>query len=375
MDVIVIGGGIAGCATAFFLAELGAAVLLLEAEEVNARASGSNAGSLHAQIPAEPFVTLGEGWARRFASSIGIYRASLDLWRGLEERLGVDLEIQFGGGLLVAQDEAEMRLVERKVAIELEQGLGVELLGQADLRRIAPYVSDTMIGGSFCPAEGKANPLLVAPAFAAAAKSLGAAVRTHEVVKGIVSERRGFAVHTSTNIYRAPRVVSAAGIGTNHLLALLGRSLPIQTFPIQVSVSEPAEPLIPHLVYAVGQRLTMKQARVGTILIGGGWPARLDDQNRPMIDPDSLAANLAVALDVVPAIGSLNIVRSWAAMVNGTEDWLPVLGEMPGIPGFFVHYFPWMGFTAGPAASLVLAHLVLDRPSPFAADWTQYAPG
>ena len=117
---------------------------------------------------------------------------------------------------------------------------------------------------------------------------------------------------------------------------------------------------MPHLVYFAGEKLTLKQTRVGTLLIGGGWPARLDARTgRPVADPDSLGAqSRASQLGRAGARRACRSVRTWAAIVNGTDDWKPILGEVPGVPGFFVNFFPWMGFTAGPIAARIVASLV-----------------
>ncbi len=373
-DAIVIGGGIAGCATAYYLARDGLEVLLLEGAELNTFASGSNAGSLHAQIPHEPFVQKGEDWARSFAPALRLFKASLKLWRTLEADLDADLEIAFGGGLLVASDEVQMRQIERKAKFERSAGLDIELLDQDKLRGMAPYLSNRMVGGAFCAIEGKANPLVVAPAFAAAAARIGAEIRRHEAVLGVVREADGYSVETSQGQYWTKRVIDAAGVETARVAAPLGAKLAIEAFPIQVSVTEPAEKFLPHLLYYAREKLTMKQTRLGTILIGGGWPARLDARGRPVSDPRTLARNLATALEVVPRIASLNLIRTWAAFVNGTDDWMPIIGELPGAPGFFINYVPWMGFTAGPAAARITASLAQGKPPPFDFDISPFAP-
>lgn len=373
-DVIVIGGGLAGCATTYYLARDGVAVTLLEAGELNGLASGSNAGSLHAQIPHDPFVHNGREWAENFIPAIQLFKASLGLWRGLEAELGVDLEIAIGGGLLVASTDAEMREIAAKADIERRAGLGIELLDRDTLRRTAPYLSPNAVGGAFCPEEGKANPLLVAPAFAAAARSQGAQVLTNRGEVRIARRGDGYDVTSGGTTLTARRLVIAAGIATGELVEQLGGHIDIQGFPIQANVTEPAEKFLPHLVYCAGEKLTMKQTRTGTVLIGGGWAARRDARGRPVADAESLAANLAVARKVVPAIASLQIVRTWAAIVNGTEDWLPILGELPGAPGAYVNYVPWMGFTGGPAAARAIASLVQGRASELAFDMKPFQP-
>jgi sarcosine oxidase subunit beta len=371
-DVLVVGGGLAGCATAYFLAKEGADVLAIDRADLNAEASGCNAGSLHAQIPHEPFVLEGEEWARTFAPALRLMLASIELWGGLETELGADLEVAVTGGLLVAETEAQMRDVARKAAIERAFGLDVRLLGRDELRALAPYVSERMAGGAFCPTEGKASPLKATPAFARAARARGARFETGRRLVSIAREGSAFVAETDRGRIRAGRIVDAAGAGAGEVAAMVGRPLPIQGFPIQVNVTEPAAPLVPHLVYSAGEKLSLKQAKNGTLLIGGGWPARIGPDGRPRLDRESIVANLGVAMSVVPAVAGLKLVRTWPAIVNGTADWKPILGELPGVPGMFANVFPWMGFTAGPACARITADLVLGRDpgwdlSPFSA--------
>lgn len=377
-DVLVVGGGIAGCATAYYLAKAGAGVLVVESADLNTQASGCNAGSLHAQIPHEPFVLNGEGWARTFAPSLRLMLESIRMWGGLEEELGAPLDAAVTGGLLVADTEAQMRDVERKAAVEREFGLDVRVLGRDELRAFAPYVSERMIGGAFCPTEGKANPLLATPAFARAARARGASFLTGCELLGLERDGSGFLARTSAGPVRARRVVDAAGARAAAVAAMLGVQLEIEGYPLQVNVTEPCAPLVPNLLYYAGEKLSLKQARNGSLLIGGGWPARVGPDGRLRLDRASIVQNLGIACTVVPAVAGLRLVRTWPAVVNGTADWKPILGEVPGTPGFFVNVFPWMGFTAGPVCARITADLVLGRDpgvdlSPFSADRYRHA--
>jgi glycine/D-amino acid oxidase-like deaminating enzyme len=220
-----------------------------------------------------------------------------------------------------------------------------------------------MIGGAYCATEGKANPLKVTPAFARAALGHGARIETDTVVTGLAAEAGGYRAETDRGSITARRVVNSAGADAGHVAAMLGLTLPIEGHPIQVNVTEPVAPFIGHLIYFAGEKLTLKQARNGSLLIGGGWPARRSAVGgRPVVDLGSLRANLKIAQQVVPAVGAARLLRVWPAIVNGTQDWKPILGEVPGLPGFFMNMFPWMGFTAGPISALVTAELVMGRP-------------
>jgi glycine/D-amino acid oxidase-like deaminating enzyme len=361
-DVLVIGGGLAGAATAYYLGREGVEVTLAERTDLNTQASGSNAGSLHLQIPYPEFISEGEDWARVFTQAIPVMRDSIRLWRGLEAELGCDLEVSIEGGLLVAESEAQMRDIARKAAIERSAGLEIELLSAADLRRIAPYLSERMIGAAYCPEEGKANPLKATPAFAEAARRHGARILANCPVTALSLDGNAYRAETAAGPIRASRVVNAGGADAGRIAAMLGIDLPIEGHPIQVSVTEAAEPLINHLVYFAGDKLTLKQAKNGSFLIGGGWPARRSARaERPTVDPQSLRSNLRIARHVVPRLNSVCLLRVWPAIVNGTADWKPILGELPGRPGVFMTMFPWMGFTAGPMSALLTAELVLGR--------------
>src|SRR5581483_7282432 len=156
-DVVVIGGGVTGCAAAYELARAGVDVALVERYDLNTQASGRNAGGLHGQIQNEPFLELGEEWARGFRPALELMRDAIRRWQELEAELGVDLEVTVSGGIYVAGTEQQLRDLERKAAVERELGNDVELLGRADL---PDYVSERMLGGLLCPLEGRANPLL-----------------------------------------------------------------------------------------------------------------------------------------------------------------------------------------------------------------------
>ena len=360
-DVIVIGGGIAGCTSAYFLARDGVEVTVLEQFEVGSLASGTNAGSLHAQIQPEPFLEFGESWARRFLPALELYKGALAIWRDIEATLDRDLEVELDGGIVVAATDDEMRMLEAKVALERDGGLDTELLSASELRELAPYVTSASAGGTFCPIEGKASSLSATRAFADAARGLGASILERQGVTAIRRNRDGYEVDCGPQTLRATRVVNAAGSDAARIAALVGGRMDLDSFPIQLSVTEPLAPLIGHLVYSAGSRLTLKQTRKGTVLIGGGWPAALDQMQRPCVDRESLHGNLDVAVEVVPGMLGAVVVRTWAAEVNGNESWLPVIGEVPGNPGFFMNYVPWMGFSGAPMASRIVSELVQGR--------------
>jgi len=360
-EVLVVGGGLTGAATTYFLSREGADVLLIEQDEINGKASGANAGSIHAQIPLDPFVRLGEQWARLYAPTISLLISSIDLWTRLQSDIGPELGVQITGGIMVAEGDEQMRVIERKVQLERGWGLPIEMLDRGGLSKIAPYVSSRMLGGAFCSIEGKANPLLATSSILAAARKLGARVRTHTRLDALEHHGGGFMALTSSGTIAARSVVNCAGADAGRVAAMVGLDLPIEGHAIQVSVTEKAAPLISHLVYFAGEKLSLKQTTIGSILIGGGWAANVDPSGSLSVNLRMLAENLATALRVVPRLADIALLRTWPAIVNGTADWKPIIGEVSRVPGFFLAVFPWLGFTGGPIAAHLVAQLVLGR--------------
>lgn len=360
--MLVIGGGIAGTACAYYLAGEGADVMLVEAHDLNTQASGTNAGSIHLQIQHPEFVSLGESWALAYAPTLRLLKQSLELWQGLSEELGEPLDVKLTGGLVVATTDEQMRQIARKAEIEATMGVETVVLGREELRLVAPYLTDKAIGAGFCAMEGKANPLRATFAFARRATERGARILTQTRVEAISRTNEGYRVETSAGPIDARRVVNAAGASAAALSQMLGIDIGLRGFPLQVTVTEPVAPLIPHLVYSAAGKLSLKQAANGTCLIGGGWPSRDKGDGMLSVIPESLTGNMQRAADVVPAIAPARAVRTWTATVNGTDDWRPLIGEVPGHAGFFLALFPWVGFSAGPMTARLVADLVLGRP-------------
>ncbi|MFK7793243.1 MAG: NAD(P)/FAD-dependent oxidoreductase [Devosiaceae bacterium] len=360
-DVVIIGGGIAGLMTAWNLAEAGVDVVLLEAGDLGAQASGANAGSLHLQIQYPEFAAYGEAWAKAYGPCLGFLKDSLALWQTLPERVGENLDVKLGGGIVVARTDAQMKLITAKAAIEGMHGVETQVLTHEELRTLAPYLSDKAIGGGYCAMEGKANPLRATPAIANAAQKAGVAIHAFTSVTSITHEDGDYAVATTKGTFKARRLVNAAGAKAGHVAAMLGVAIEIDGFPLQVTVSEPVGPLIPHLIYSAAGKLSLKQAANGGCIVGGGWPAAQRGDGTLATDPASLTGNMVVAADVVPKLGQVRAVRSWTAWVNGTPDWRPILGEVPGQPGFFLALFPWVGFSAAPMTAQVTSELVLGK--------------
>ena len=360
-DVAVVGGGIMGCAVALYLAESGVDVAVLERREINREASGVNAGSLHFQVYLH--ASHDPAWLEGIRASVGLHRCAAAGWRTLEAELGADLGVQLGGGLMVAESVEQMALLKEKVRVENSMGLDTALLSAREMLSLAPYLSDTLIGADYCPEEGLANPMLVAPAFAKAAVARGARVLTNTDVRSIKpSASGGFIVGTSRGLFEAGRVVDAAGSWGGQVARMAGLQIPIWGNTIHMNVTEALPPMMHgQLVQHAGRGLTLKQSAEGTFIIGGAWRAAYDEKtNTKTTLLDSTVGNVWVAAQTVPALRGAQLNRTWAGMGTSCDDSLPIFGECSRLKGFFL-LFATLGFALGPTCARLLAEQMLGH--------------
>jgi sarcosine oxidase, subunit beta len=359
-DVLVVGGGLAGTALAYYLAHQGVEVVLVERGELNREASGTNAGSFHFQIAIHQLTAAETASVReRLEMEVRQQVEAAEVWKGLERELDGPLGIHFTGGLMVAETEAQLRLLHEKRVIEEEAGLEIQIFEGEELRTFAPYLAPDLTGASFCPQEGHADPALAAPLFALRAVEAGASIRTHAEVTAVeVDPDRGaqrFAVTTAAGPIRAHRIVNAAGAWANEIAALAGLRLPLRSEGLHLNVTEPREHVLVPMVQHIGRRLTLKQTENDTFIIGGGWPARPEPRPRRYSTSwESMAGNVAVAMRVMPLLADVRIVRTWSGVMAFTDDLAPVVGESRRLPGYHT-LIATTGFTMSPLMARLLA--------------------
>ena len=359
-DVLVVGGGLAGCALAYYLARSGIEVVLVERGELNREASGTNAGSFHFQIAIHQLTGAQTANVReRLNTEVRLHAEAAEVWKELERELEGKLDIHFTGGLMVAETEAELRLLHEKLVIEEAAGLDMQILEGDELRRFAPYLADDLLGASFCRQEGHANPAVAAPLYALRASQAGAAIRTNAAVTRVETEAghggHRFTVTTAAGRIRASRIVNAAGAWANELAALSGLQLPLRSEGLHLNVTEPREHVLVPMVQHIGRRLTLKQTANHTFIIGGGWPARREvPPQRYSTQWESMAGNVAIALRVLPLLADVRIVRTWSGVMAFTDDLAPIVGESARLAGYHT-LIATTGFTLSPLMARLLA--------------------
>lgn len=375
-DTVVIGGGLLGAATAWMIARAGGRVLLVEKDQINQHASGSNAGSLHFQLEYR-MIERGTEAARKAAEAMPLHLAAARLWSDLANLAGEAIEVKQTGGLMIAETAEQVAVLERKTEIERAWGLDNRMIDRAGIDRIAPYLSNRVIAAAHCPLEGKADARTAGPAIARAALKAGAQIRTRTEVMGLTRAGgrwqidltpTGVPERTAPERIIADTIVIAAGVWTTRLGKMMGAHLPTIPLALMMTVTQKQPKLIGHLIQHAGGRLSLKQSLDGNVLIGGGWPARLirdasgapDFNVKPELLPGSLAGNADMVIRVLPELALVPAIRSWVGTTTVTEDQLPLVGPVPGQPGAFVAT-GGSAFTLGPSFAQALAALVAGR--------------
>ncbi|MGG5819383.1 NAD(P)/FAD-dependent oxidoreductase [Falsiroseomonas sp. HW251] len=349
--VAVIGGGIVGMCAALELAREGEQVIVLD-DAGRLSGSSANAGSLHVQMQSR-FIRMYPDQVPGLERSLPLYVAAARRWAELEKELGTSFELKASGGLMVAETPESYEFLARKCAREAELGLDVAMIGRNELRSIAPYLGDSVIGAELCAHEGKLNPLLANRAIREALLALGGAIEGAARVERIERDGAAWVLHMAAGAIRAGRVIVAAGAGTGALLAPLGLRVPTVAEPLHMNITEATRPVLNHLVQHAERMITLKQLASGHVVVGGGWPARIE-AGHPTVELSSLTGNLGLAAHLVPGIASLRLLRTWAG-INTTGDGQCVLGEAPGCPGLFLAVPGDAGYTLGPLVGRLAA--------------------
>jgi sarcosine oxidase subunit beta len=349
VDIAIAGGGLVGASCAYFLASRRASVLLLESGRIGREASGANAGGVRQQGRALPEIPL----ALR----------ALDLWADFERRLEARVEYERCGDLRIVETVADVDKLGAAATGERDAGLSLEWVEGQALRSLVPALSPRVLGATFSPTGGQANPLLVAPAIGQRAQDHGAIVWEGCPVGSIARDGPGFSLDTPNGRVRAARLVLAAGAWTPLLAESLGLRVPISLFVPQMTVTAPLPRVLGPVLLGFSRKLSMKQMRSGAVLIGGGkrgWGDLVTRARGPAEENMRLGA--VDAVEVVPVLARAETTRSWVGLEGLTADEMPIIDHVAGVhvaAGFCGH-----GFAIGPVVGQLLSEWLLDgRPS------------
>jgi sarcosine oxidase subunit beta len=351
-DVVVVGAGIMGVSTAYHLARRGVGrVVVVERDGVCAGSTALASGGIRHQ----------------YASRIGVEltRHSIQTFEGFEAEFGADPQFRQHGYLILVTTEAERAQAVRNVDQQRRLGVEVDLLSPEETRRRFPYVrTDDLLGATYSPRDGYADPYLVTTAIAGRARDLGVEIRTGCEVVGVRRSGAGVeGVATAAGDVSAPVVVLATGAWTGQLGRLAGVDIPVSPLRRSKFITAPFPPeRIPAatpFVIDPHQGISLRREGAG-ILLGIG---RRDEGPSFRTEPDwSLTeALIERAVHRAPALAEASLMRGWAGLYEMTPDQTGIVSPVGAVQGLYVIAgFSGHGFMHGPIAGQLMAELIAD---------------
>jgi len=352
-DVVVIGGGVNGCAITYNLAKKGMDVALIEKNYLSSGATGCCGAGIRQQ------------WSTKENVELAI--KSVKIFEKLSNELGQDIELRQGGYLIIIHNKKDMEQAKENVKMQKSLGLNVDILQSNKLLDIVPILDINgmkAIGATFCPTDGHANPFKTTFAYAKAAKSFGASIYTHTKVTGIQTENNSIKeVITDNGKIKTNIVVNAAGVWSNQIAGMVGINLPNKPYRKEIMATERYKPIFDSMVISFRDGIYFSQQKEGQIV--GGIPIPEEISGYYTMPTISFLKHMSKTLtSYAPCLKHVNLLRHWTGFYDVTPDARPILGKVEKINGFIqCNGFSGHGFMLCPMVTKILTDYIADNKS------------
>ncbi|WHY67481.1 FAD-dependent oxidoreductase [Neobacillus sp. SuZ13] len=340
-DVLVIGGGIIGCAIAYYTSKSGRDVTIIEKGEFVSGTSSRCDGNILA-IDKDP----------GFDSQMSL--VSQKLVDELSGELKQPFDYRAPGSILVCETEEEMEAARKWVDRQKEAGLPFRMLDRQDIRQDSKYFADDLLGGLECATDSTVNPYLLAFNLLDGAKKMGAKAHKQTAVTGMKREAEGtFTVETTNGTFTANYVINAAGVWAPYIGEMLDLSIPIKPRKGHIIVASRQEFVGPRKVMEFGYLISKFGGRrqvdpitekYGVALVFEPTESQnfLIGSSREFVGFNTKVNNEIIkcianrAIRFYPKMADMMVIRSYAGLRPWTEDHLPIVSEVEGIPNYYI---------------------------------------
>lgn len=353
-DVIIIGGGVVGCAAAYYLAKRGIHnVIVLEAtKSIGHGGSSRNGGGVRQS---------GRDVRELPYAMYGIKH----LWPTLSEELGVDVEYTQKGNLRLGKTEAHLKKLQTLAENAKSVGLDVRMIDGKEVQEICPYLSKDIIGASWCPTDGHANPLTTTLGYYKRALEMGVRFFTEAEVKELkkVKGKVRKVVLSDDTVLEGETIILAAGYESRYIARTVGIDVPMTRLIDECLVTEKQPHMFDIMLGTAGADFYGHQTHHGSFVFGSdcGYEEVTDmkDPLALLTNSMTLSASCRAIMGYIPALKDAKIVRSWAGWLDNAFDGVPFISKVDEAEGLILACgFTGHGFGTAPAVGLMLSQMV-----------------
>ena len=352
-DVVIIGGGVVGCAAAYYLAKAGTTnVIVLEAtKSIGHGGSSRNGGGVRQSgrdVRELPYAMYG----------------IKNLWPTLSEELGVDVEYTQKGNLRLGKTEAHMKKLQTLADNAQSVGLDVRMVDAKEVQEICPYLSKEIIGASWCPTDGHANPLTTTLGFYKRALEMGVKFYTNAPVKELrkIKGKVRQVVLNDGTIFEGEQIILAAAYESRYIARTIGVDIPMTRLIDECLVTEMQPKMFDIMLGTAGADFYGHQSHHGSFIFGSdsGYEEVTDmtDPSALVTNSYTLSASCRAIMDYVPALKDAKVVRSWCGWLDNAFDGVPFISKVDEAEGLILACgFTGHGFGTAPAVGLMLSQM------------------
>lgn len=356
-DVVIIGGGVHGLATAYYLTQMGVRdIAVLEAKYIGFGGSGRNTAILRSNY--------------RTPEGIAFYDLSVKIYEQLAAELDFNVMFSQHGHLTLAHNERGVLGLRERANTNQLMGVNSRLIYPDEIKQLVPDMNVfghqrfPILAALHHPPGGIIRHDAVVWAFARGADRGGAHIHQLTEVTDIeVVDGRVQSVITNRGRIRAGTVVNATAGYASTICDMVGVKIPLETHPLQACVTEPLKPFLNSVIVSATLHIYVSQTDRGELVLG----AEVDDYSSyslrgtlPFVE--SAATHL---LELFPFLANVNVLRQWAGLCDMTPDYSPIMGEVPNVKGFFLTVgWGTYGFKAGPASGKLMAEYIASGQVP-----------
>lgn len=351
-DAVIVGGGLHGLATAYFLARNHGMkdIAVIEKRYIGFGGSGRNTAIVRAN--------------QRTKENIPLYDEGIKLWPTLTKELDFNLMFFNCGNLNLAHSEAAMSALRLQVASAQFMGIQSELLDAKQCKELIPAldISDRprypVFGGMYHPPGGTLRHDAVVWGLAKGAASEGVHIHQETEVLGIgVKKGEVISVKTDKGTIHTPRVLNAAGAYSTLISSMVGIRLPIHVLTIQAMVTQPLKPFLDHVVSSGAYHCYANQTLKGEIATGSHmdpWPNYTTQTTAHYIKHQAEALG-----ELLPCLRGVRFMRAWGGLADMTPDMAPVIDGNDQIRGYYMDCgWGYFGFKSGPVTGKYMAEFI-----------------